>query len=406
MEKYEPLNVIGKGSFGVIRKCRRKSDGQCLVWKEIDYRKMSTNEKKQLVSEVNVLRELKHPNIVRYHERIVDKENCLIFIVMEFCEGGDLSKLISSYKRELKLVPEDLVWDILSQLVEALFECHYGHRQTRGIIIHRDIKPENVFIGKNFQVKLGDFGLCKLIGGDLSCDFAKTYVGTPFYMSPEIVNESAYDQGSDIWALGCLIYELCALRPPFEARSQSQLNVKIKSGDIQRIPHFYSDGLNEVIESMIQVDSQKRPSAAEMRQHPQIVLARKERSLMDREQVLRQKEEFLISFEQELAQKSDTLEMLEQELKLSYRRKSIQLDQREQKLKSLELQCSQDFGLNFSSSGASLLRESITATQWPESVEFESTINHQTSQRFSMPASNTRTKSAYDKYWKSDLYRT
>jgi NIMA (never in mitosis gene a)-related kinase 2 len=82
MDAYESLEPIGSGSFGVIRKIKRKSDGKILVRKEIDYRKMSEKEKVQLVSEVNILRELRHPNIVRYYERIVDRENCLIFIIM------------------------------------------------------------------------------------------------------------------------------------------------------------------------------------------------------------------------------------------------------------------------------------------------------------------------------------
>jgi NIMA (never in mitosis gene a)-related kinase len=100
MENYEPLEVIGSGSFGIIRKIRRRSDGKILVRKEIDYRKMSEKEKKQLVTEVNILRELRHPNIVRYYERFVDRENSLIHIVMEYCEGGDLAALIRKCKSD------------------------------------------------------------------------------------------------------------------------------------------------------------------------------------------------------------------------------------------------------------------------------------------------------------------
>lgn len=97
---YEPLEVIGSGSFGVIRKIRRRSDGKVLARKEIDYRKMSDKEKKQLVTEVNILRELRHPNIVRYFERSVDRENSLIHIIMEYCEGGDLATVIKRCKND------------------------------------------------------------------------------------------------------------------------------------------------------------------------------------------------------------------------------------------------------------------------------------------------------------------
>ena len=100
MDAYEPLEVIGSGSFGLIRKVRRKSDARILARKEIDYRKMSDREKKQLVTEVNILRELQHPNIVRYYERIVDREQSLIHIIMEYCEGGDLAGVIKRCRTE------------------------------------------------------------------------------------------------------------------------------------------------------------------------------------------------------------------------------------------------------------------------------------------------------------------
>lgn len=91
MEDYQVLGLIGKGSFGQVSKIKRKSDGRTLVWKELNYGKMSEKEKQQLVSEVNILKELRHPNIVRYYDRIIDRENMKIFIVQEFCEQGDMA---------------------------------------------------------------------------------------------------------------------------------------------------------------------------------------------------------------------------------------------------------------------------------------------------------------------------
>lgn len=107
---YEALEVIGKGSFGLIRKVKRLSDGKILARKEIDYRQMNEREKRQLVSEVNILRELSHPNIVRYYERFVDKERTIIHILMEYCEGGDLAHVIKRCKQESKLIPEPVIW--------------------------------------------------------------------------------------------------------------------------------------------------------------------------------------------------------------------------------------------------------------------------------------------------------
>ncbi|KAJ3286809.1 hypothetical protein HK104_008870 [Borealophlyctis nickersoniae] len=200
MNNYEPLEVIGSGSFGVIRKVRRKSDGRILARKEIDYRKMSEKEKKQLVAEVNILRELRHPHIVRYYERIVDRESCLIYIIMEYCEGGDLSAIIRKCKKEGRRIAEDVIWNLLAQLLQALHACHQGGIGKTGshpVVLHRDIKPDNgitkhialeklrkltpslcvvVFLDGTQNVKLGDFGLSRVIE-DPETEFARTYVG-------------------------------------------------------------------------------------------------------------------------------------------------------------------------------------------------------------------------------------
>lgn len=100
LDAYELVREIGSGSFGRISQIRRKSDGMILACKEVSFAKMSEKEKMQLVSEVNILRELRHPNIVRYYERIIDKENYKIYIIMEFCNGGDLTSIIRRLQQE------------------------------------------------------------------------------------------------------------------------------------------------------------------------------------------------------------------------------------------------------------------------------------------------------------------
>ncbi|RKP02987.1 hypothetical protein CXG81DRAFT_4810, partial [Caulochytrium protostelioides] len=260
MDAYEPLELIGSGSFGVIRKVRRKSDQKVLACKEIDYRKMSEKEKKQLVSEVNILRELRHPNIVRYYERYVDRENCLIYILMEYCEGGDLAAIIKRCKSEEKRIPEDIIWNLFVQLLHAVNECHHGRAHPP--ILHRDIKPDNVFLDAAQNVKLGDFGLSRVIDSPEN-GYAQTYVGTPFYMSPELVNESCYNIKSDIWALGCLIFELCALEPPFQANTQTGLAMKIRQGIVPDLPAPYSSDLNRTVKTMLRISHHKRPNASD-----------------------------------------------------------------------------------------------------------------------------------------------
>jgi serine/threonine protein kinase len=112
-------------------------------------------------------------------------------------------------------------------------------------ILHRDLKPGNIFLDSNNDAKVGDFGLARVMNHDSV--FAQTHVGTPYYMSPEQINEQAYNEKSDIWSLGCILYELAALRPPFKANNQLALALKIKTGKFDRIPETYSDELQWVI---------------------------------------------------------------------------------------------------------------------------------------------------------------
>ncbi|KAM9002175.1 serine/threonine-protein kinase Nek2 isoform X1 [Sarcophilus harrisii] len=261
VEDYEVLFTIGTGSYGRCQKIRRKSDGKVLVWKELDYGSMTEAEKQMLVSEVNLLRELKHPNIVRYYDRIIDRSNTTLYIVMEYCEGGDLASVITKCTKERHYSDEDFVLRVMTQLTLALKECH---RRSDGghTVLHRDLKPANVFLDSKKNVKLGDFGLARILNHDTS--FAKTFVGTPYYMSPEQMNRMSYNEKSDIWSLGCLLYELCALTPPFTAFSQKELAEKIREGKFRRIPYRYSDELNDIITKMLNLKDYCRPSVEEI----------------------------------------------------------------------------------------------------------------------------------------------
>ncbi|XP_007426930.1 serine/threonine-protein kinase Nek2 isoform X1 [Python bivittatus] len=267
-EDYEVLLTIGAGSYGRCQKVRRRADSKVLVWKELDYGSMTESEKQMLVSEVNLLRELKHPNIVRYYDRIIDRTNTTLYIVMEYCEGGDLATLIAKCTKERHYLDETFVLRVLTQLTLALKECH---RRSDGghTVLHRDLKPANIFLDGKKNVKLGDFGLARILHHDTS--FAKTFVGTPYYMSPEQINRMSYNEKSDIWSLGCLLYELCALSPPFTAFNQKELAEKIREGKFRRIPYRYSEQLNELITKMLNLKDYCRPSVEEILQNLLIV---------------------------------------------------------------------------------------------------------------------------------------
>ncbi|KAM9839916.1 serine/threonine-protein kinase Nek2 [Aulostomus maculatus] len=256
-EDYEVLYTIGSGSYGRCQKVRRRADGKILVWKELDYGTMAESEKQMLVSEVNLLRELKHPNIVRYYDRIIDRSTSTLYIVMEYCEGGDLSSLITRCIKEKRYLEEEFILRVMAQLTLALSECH-RRSDGRATVLHRDLKPANIFLDSKKNVKLGDFGLARILNHDTS--FAKTFVGTPYYMSPEQINRMSYNEKSDIWSLGCLLYELCALSPPFTAYNQKDLAEKIRDGKFRRIPYRYSEELNTLLSKMLNLKDYLRPS--------------------------------------------------------------------------------------------------------------------------------------------------
>lgn len=200
----------------------------------------------------------------------------ILYIVMELCEGGDLGTIIKRCRRTRTHLPEDTVWTYFAQMTAALEACHYRAppntavgttRGTAHAILHRDLKPENVFLDVDQNVKLGDFGLSKQIAAQA---FANTYVGTPYYMSPELASGQQYDIKSDIWALGCIVYELCALSPPFDAANQAELTRKIKQGVVPSLPRAYSRDLQDAVNAMLQLDHRRRPTTRQLLQVRQI----------------------------------------------------------------------------------------------------------------------------------------
>lgn len=203
----------------------------------------------------------------RYFNHILNKETKTLYIIMECCEGGDLSMLIRRCVTERCHFEEPFVWRVLYQLSKAIQGCH--SYKTSLSILHRDIKPANVYLDGSGNIKLGDFGLARVLKGD--DNFAESVVGTPFYMSPEIIKGTKYNRKSDIWSLGCLIYELCALVPPFTGRHMEALSKNIVDGRFNRIPEMYSCDMQKIICFLLNVESGYRPSIEVILHHPTVV---------------------------------------------------------------------------------------------------------------------------------------
>jgi len=178
-----------------------------------------------------------------------------------------------------------------------------------------------VFLGEDNSVKLGDFGLSKIMQ---SHDFASTYVGTPFYMSPEICAAERYTLKSDIWSLGCIMYELCSREPPFNAKSHFQLVQKIKEGKVAPLPAVYSPELNAVIKDCLKVNPDRRPDTATLLNLPVVKLMRKEKEVVELGRILRNKDEIatrrLVEAEERLRKVEADKSKMHQDIESSLRR--------------------------------------------------------------------------------------
>nr|XP_021153032.1 serine/threonine-protein kinase Nek1 isoform X5 [Columba livia] len=248
MDKYIKVRKIGEGSFGKAILVKAKENGQQYVIKEINISKMSNKEREESRREVAVLANMKHPNIVLYRESF--EENGCLYIVMDYCEGGDLFKKINAQKGIL--FSEDQILDWFVQICLALKHIHDRK------ILHRDIKSQNIFLTKDGTIQLGDFGIARVLNS--TAELARTCIGTPYYLSPEICQNKPYNNKSDIWALGCVLYEMCTLKHAFEAGNMKNLVLKIISGPFPPVSMHYSYDLRNLLSQLFKRNPRNRPS--------------------------------------------------------------------------------------------------------------------------------------------------
>uniref|UniRef100_A0A8D2LRP0 non-specific serine/threonine protein kinase n=1 Tax=Varanus komodoensis TaxID=61221 RepID=A0A8D2LRP0_VARKO len=256
MDKYIKVQKIGEGSFGKAILVKAKENGKPYVIKEINISKMSNKEREESRREVAVLANMKHPNIVLYKESF-EESGCL-YIVMDYCEGGDLFKKINAQKGVL--FSEDQIMDWFIQICLALKHVHDRK------ILHRDIKSQNIFLTKDGTIQLGDFGIARVLNSTV--ELARTCIGTPYYLSPEICENKPYNNKSDIWALGCVLYEMCTLKHAFEAGNMKNLVLKIISGSFPPVSVHYSHELRCLISQLFKRNPRDRPSVNSILEKP------------------------------------------------------------------------------------------------------------------------------------------
>jgi NIMA (never in mitosis gene a)-related kinase len=259
MSNFEVLEKIGEGAFSSVYKIIRKSDQMMYALKKVKINQLKIKEKENALNEIRILASIDHPSIVGYKEAFIDDKDDTLCIVMEFLGGGDVYQKISECKKKRAMIPEKLIWRYLVQMVQGLKHLHSMN------IVHRDLKSANVFLSADLKhIKLGDMNVSKIAKNRM----VYTQTGTPFYASPEVWRDEPYDFKSDVWSLGCVLYEMCNRCPPFNGKQMEELFAKVQKGHFDRISNVYSEDLNSIIAACLRVNPQSRPSCEQILEYP------------------------------------------------------------------------------------------------------------------------------------------
>ena len=257
---FKEVKELGRGRFGTafLVKHQETNDSYCLKRTQFGTAKGQMTEEKVAI-ESSALERLDHENIIRCFATFTetrDDGRTMMCILMEYADGGDLAALLArrwwdADRNGQHQLLETQLMDWFVQLVAGLAHAHSRR------VLHRDLKPENVFVTRDGSCKIGDFGISRVL--ETSGDLAQTAVGSPVYLSPEIVKGAQYDYRSDVWSLGVTLYKMATNRFPFEASNLAQLALKIAAGSYPALPPGYSPNLHHLVAVMLQIDPRWSP---------------------------------------------------------------------------------------------------------------------------------------------------
>ena len=248
------IKQLGSGAFSTVSLVTRKQDQKIYALKCVQISKLSPIERQNSLNEIRLLASINHKNIISYKESFYNEENQTLNIILEYADDGDLQTKIISKKKFGCFFEEKTIWSIFIQMVKGLNELH------KKKIIHRDLKSANIFLMKNGVCKLGDLNVAKVVENGL----LRTQTGTPYFASPEIWEDKPYSFKSDIWSIGCILYQMAGLKMPFQGKSIKEVYYNLKNINIQPLPDIYSPDLMYMIKKLLKLNPEERPSTKEI----------------------------------------------------------------------------------------------------------------------------------------------
>ncbi|XP_061996304.1 serine/threonine-protein kinase ATG1a [Rosa rugosa] len=250
---------VGSGSFAVVWRSTHRQLGIEVAVKEIDKKHLSPKVSESLLKEISILSTINHPNIIHLFEAIQTKER--IYLVLEYCDGGDLAAYIQRHGK----VSETVARHFMRQLAAGLQVLQEKH------LIHRDLKPQNLLLSANEEtplLKIGDFGFARSVTPQ---DLADTLCGSPLYMAPEIILNQKYDAKADLWSVGAILYQLVTGKLPFDGNSQLQLFHNVLTSTELRFPQGALEELHpdcvDLCRSLLRLNPVERLSFQEFFNH-------------------------------------------------------------------------------------------------------------------------------------------